>query len=305
MIKIKSLLVGGYLQKGQDPILMHVYNTLFFAGKRITIIPFYKDEGKEGDRDFLQWDTVSLMSLLGVHVVIAYYTEAEKSSHYQNKITKQRFDYDYLVEKISSIINYQSDSLHWNIEQVKDVGKIGTLAIQHYERLSKKLGVKMHSVISARSRIDKLIKNKEAFMNLSRTLAKKAQFRESITIQPKESLSGTKGLITIINYLGGYYFFTADEIRIDGKDLYLIEAKHSKSRNLPSEDDIKDGLVKMILFTNLVQVQVDNKNYNPIAVLKLSSGRGIKINELSSNQRKFFDLLKIEAATNNFKIELL
>ena len=34
-------------------------------------------------------------------------------------------------------------------------------------------------------------------MNLSRELSYKAQRRESITIQPKESLTGTKGMITI------------------------------------------------------------------------------------------------------------
>ncbi|KKR25601.1 MAG: hypothetical protein UT57_C0062G0005 [Microgenomates group bacterium GW2011_GWC1_39_7] len=34
-----------------------VYDTLGFSGKKITIIPVIKDEGKEGDRDFLQWDT--------------------------------------------------------------------------------------------------------------------------------------------------------------------------------------------------------------------------------------------------------
>ena len=44
-----------------------VYSTLNFSGKKITIIPVVKDEGKQGDRDFLQWDTVSLMSLLGVY----------------------------------------------------------------------------------------------------------------------------------------------------------------------------------------------------------------------------------------------
>jgi len=50
-----------------------VYDTLGFSGKKITIIPIVKDEGKEGDRDFLQWDTVSLMSLLGIYVIVAYY----------------------------------------------------------------------------------------------------------------------------------------------------------------------------------------------------------------------------------------
>ena len=69
-----------------------VYDTLSFSGKKITIIPVMKDEGKQGDRDFLQWDTIALMSLLGVYVIIGYYTDAERSLRYRHKITKQRFD---------------------------------------------------------------------------------------------------------------------------------------------------------------------------------------------------------------------
>lgn len=259
-----------------------VYNTLSFTGKRITIIPFCKDEGIEGDRDFLQWDTVSLMSLLGVYVIIAYYVDAEKSNRYKNKITKQRFDYNYLLEKINEIANYQSDALHWNLEQVGEVSKLGTLAIQHYEKISKRLGIEMHSISSAKSRIEKLIGSKNAFMNLSRNLAHQAQLRESMTLQPKEKLSGEKGLITIKNYLGGYYFFTVDELRIKKDTIYLVEAKHSKSGKLPSEDDIKDGLIKMILFTNVTEVKANDKNYNPNAVLKLTTGNGININDFNS-----------------------
>jgi hypothetical protein len=41
-----------------------VFNTLHIS-KKITVIPIVKDEGAKGDRDFIQWDTVSLMSLLG------------------------------------------------------------------------------------------------------------------------------------------------------------------------------------------------------------------------------------------------
>jgi hypothetical protein len=54
-----------------------VFNTLHIS-KKITVIPIIKDEGATGDRDFLQWDTVSLMSLLDVFVIFAYYTKAEK-----------------------------------------------------------------------------------------------------------------------------------------------------------------------------------------------------------------------------------
>ena len=56
---------------------------------------------------------------------------------------------------------------------------------------------------SAEKRINELKKGKEIFMSLSRTLAEKAQKRESVTIQPKEKLDGTKATITIRNYLGG------------------------------------------------------------------------------------------------------
>jgi hypothetical protein len=52
-----------------------VYNA-FSVSKRITVIPVVKDEGIAGDRDFLQWDTVSLMSLLDVYVVLDYYETA-------------------------------------------------------------------------------------------------------------------------------------------------------------------------------------------------------------------------------------
>ncbi|MDO9546595.1 MAG: hypothetical protein Q7J07_07580, partial [Pelolinea sp.] len=63
-----------------------VYDTLQFAGKKATVIPIFKDEGFDGDRDFLQWDTISLMSLINVYVIISYYDSADKSTRYENKI---------------------------------------------------------------------------------------------------------------------------------------------------------------------------------------------------------------------------
>lgn len=71
-----------------------VYDTLSFSGKKITIIPIIKDEGIQGDRDYLQWDTISLMSLLQVYVIIGHYKSAIKSNRYEHKITQQRYDMD-------------------------------------------------------------------------------------------------------------------------------------------------------------------------------------------------------------------
>ncbi|KAA0004609.1 MAG: hypothetical protein DRN33_00685 [Thermoplasmata archaeon] len=279
-----------------------VYDSLSFSGKKVTIIPILKDEGKEGDRDFLQWDTISLMSLLGVYVIISYYAEASKSTKYKNKITKQRFDINHVKREIQKLLSYQSDALHWNLAQIDNIKKIGQKALQSYSKISKKLNVEMHSYESARKRIEQLSEGKEIFMKTSRNLAEKAQIRESITIQPKEHLTGEKATITIKNYLGGYYYFTCDEIEIHGKSLYLIEGKHTKTNNLPSLGDIKDGLLKMILFTNLENVKIGRKKYKPIPILKLTTGKGLVMKSLSRIQNELLRDLKEEAKTNGFRV---
>ncbi|PIO04134.1 hypothetical protein COT48_02020 [Candidatus Woesearchaeota archaeon CG08_land_8_20_14_0_20_47_9] len=281
-----------------------VYDSLDFSGKKVTIIPIFKDEGKEGDRDFLQWDTISLMSLLGVYVIIAYYDEAEQSSRYEKKITKQRFDVNYLKDEIKKLMSYQSDALHWNISQIENVWEIGKKALDSYGKISKSIGVEMHSRKTAEKRIEQLKEGKDAFMTLSRNLAEMAQKRESITTQPKEKLSGIKGTITITNYLGGNYYFTSDEVELHKNELYLIDAKHTKTDNLPSLGDIKDGLLKMMLFTNLVDVKINSKELNPIPILKLTTGKGFSNEGIKESQKEMLETVKNEAKTNGFRILL-
>jgi hypothetical protein len=279
-----------------------VYDSLNFSGKKITIIPIIKDEGKRGDRDFLQWDTVSLMSLLGIYVIIGYYSSASLSSRFENKITDQKFNIEYIKNEVNKLLSYQSDALHWNLSQIDKVGEIAQRALESYTIISENLGIEMHSRSSAEIRIRQLQKGKEFFMNLSRNLAKKAQKRESITIQPKERLKGKKATLTIKNYLGGYYFFTCDEVELYNHEIFLMEGKHTKTGNLPSLGDIKDGLLKMILFTNLKDVKINGKSYSPIADLKLTTGQRFDLNSLTKNQRKLLNLLTEEARVNNFKI---
>lgn len=97
-----------------------VFNTLNNS-KRITVIPIVKDEGARGDRDFIQWDTVSLMSLLDVFVIFAYYVKADKA---ENKITNQQFDNKYVLQKVKEIEQYHSSALHWNVNELKKIFKI-------------------------------------------------------------------------------------------------------------------------------------------------------------------------------------
>jgi hypothetical protein len=251
-----------------------VYNTLN-PSKKITVIPIVKDEGARGDRDFLQWDTVSLMSLLDVFVIFAYYEKAEISPRYNNKITNQQFNNEYVISKIKEIEQYHSSALHWNLNERKNnLHSIIDKAKTCYTKISTNLGVKLHNLDGLDNFKKKIGKEVETFMQFSREKAEKAQTREMLTTQPKESLSTlTKARITITNYLGGQYFFTVDEILIEDDTVYLIENKHSTTSTLPSKGDIKDGLLKMILYSNLCEVEVNGIKMKSKAVLKLTSAK--------------------------------
>ena len=279
-----------------------VYDTLSFSGKKATIIPILKDEGKQGDRDFLQWDTISLMSLLGVYVIISYYVDASKSTRYTHKITGQQFNSEHIISEIDRLMSYQSDALHWNITQVEGIGEIGSQALNAYSTISEKLNVEMHSWESAERRISILREGQAEFKAFSRDLARQAQERESVTTQPKERVEGIKGKLTIKNYLGGNYYLTCDEVEIHGDEIYLIEAKHTNKDELPSLGDIKDGLVKMILFTNLENLNADERDYTPVPVLKLTTGEGFSLNSLNRSQKNRLMNLRREAETNGFRI---
>lgn len=284
--------------------LARVYDTLNFTGKRVTIIPVMKDEGKDGDRDFLQWDTISLMSLLGVYVIISYYIDASKSPKYKNKITDQILGIDYIKTEIQRLLSYQSDALHWNLSQIDKIHELAQNALDSYENISRKLDAEMHSKDSALRRIDELRKGKERFMELSRELAYAAQQRESVTNQPKEHLSGKKATITIKNYLGGYYYFTCDEVEIHRDEVHLVEGKHTKTDKLPSSDDIKDGLLKMALFTNLENVIIEGHEYKPKAVLKLTTGDKFDFSLVNETQKELLEILGSEAIKNGFRIKI-
>lgn len=295
-----------------------IYNTLS-TSKKITVIPVVKDEGAAGDRDFLQWDTISLMSLLDVFVIFAYYQEAEKK---ENKITNQKFDNNYVKSKIKEIESYHSSALHWNLNELKmNLHSIIDKVQTSYRKIEDSTGVKLHGFAGIDNFKDKIGKDVSLFMDFSRGKAEKAQEREYITIQPKEKLSTlSKSRITIANYLGGLYFFTVDEIVLKGKNIFLIEGKHSTGGLLPSKGDIKDGLLKMILYSNLSKVEVNKKPYESRAILILTSDNLIgkissvsskskieeffKKNNFSLSQINFVNKLFEEAQVNNFIVDI-
>lgn len=297
-----------------------VYNT-FSVSKRITVIPVVKDEGAAGDRDFLQWDTISLMSLLDVYVILAYYDRAEKHRLRPGKITNQKFDGEFVSKKLEEISNYHSSALHWNLKELKSISMILERTKDAYRKISAQTKVAFHGEKGLENFALSIGEDLSRFMESSRSKARSAQSREFLTVQPKETLATqTKAKITITNYLGGKYFFTVDEVLVNEGKLFLIESKHSKSGKLPSVGDIKDGLLKMMLYTNLENVSIDADAYQSLPVLRLTSEKikgwitsesepkmredFFRENGFSKRQQQFLQSLLLEARENNFKVSL-
>ena len=295
-----------------------VFNTLYIS-KKITVIPIIKDEGAKGDRDFIQWDTVSLMSLLDVFVIFAYYEKAEKAGQ---KITNQQFDNQYILTKIKEIEQYHSSALHWNLNELNaNLHHIIDKVKIFYEKIEQSTGVKLHNAAGLDHFKEKIGHDVALFMSFSREKAAQAQAREFVTLQPKESLSTlSKAKITITNYLGGQYFLTVDEILHTKDKISLIEGKHSKNTILPSKGDIKDGLLKMILYSNLSEVTADGELIKSEAVLRLTSSKlkgaissfssqkelsyFFEENTFSTTQKVLVETLMSEAIQNKFVIQI-
>ena len=298
-----------------------VFRSLNSAAKHVTIIPAVKDEGIGGDRDYLQWDTISLMSLLNVYVIIGYYSSAQRSDK-PNKITAQKYDNEYILEVFKKLQNYHQSALHWNLNQIsKQLPIVAQKAKESYKEISDSLGVEVHSQIGIDTNIiDKLTNGVHDFLQHSREKAEQAQNREYLTTQPKENLVGDKkDKITISNYLGGHYYFTVDEAIMKNETLYLCECKHSKYEKLPKQADIEEALLKIILYCNLEEVIYNGMHVKFKPVIKLTNDNKLfkvklpcntdilhntldKVKPLSKVTREFYIQLNEEAIANNFEV---
>lgn len=259
-------------------------------------------------------EIISLMSLLNIYVIIGFYDEAEKHATRKDKITNQKFNNNHIALKLEKLSNYHQSALHWNLKELNSIDYIANIAKNAYENISKTLNIQLHNVANINKFITKIIQDRESFMRFSRTKAKQAQNREVLTIQPKEHIGiGTKTKITIENYLGGQYFFTIDDVLLKNGILYLCESKHSKDSLLPSSDDIKDGLLKLMLYNNLDSID-GYKNFK--VVLRLTSHclqsriilpsehieSFLNKNNFSNTQKTILRNINNESKINNFEI---
>jgi len=246
------------------------------APKRITVIPVLKDEGIDGDLDRIQFSTISWMNLFDIYIVLAYYESAVRNSRAgqskRNKISKQSFSPDFVERQILDILKYKNSALHWNFNLLEtSFVDIYRKALDSYQVISRQTGIKMHDRKAQEKYLEKVKANFDDFKNLSLSGSKNASIREAAVVHHNEHLSdGSKVRLNIRNYLGGVYYLTADEVIKEGDRYVIQESKNSTKGSLPSLDDIKDGLFKIALFSNIDALLLEGQKVDFIVRLKLT-----------------------------------
>lgn len=270
-----------------------IYNT-FNCSKSITVIPVIKDEGRDGDLDKIQFSTISWMNLLNVYIVLGYYETASKnrssSQSHREKLTKQLFNATFINEQIRAIFAYKQSALHWNKHLFETrFAEIFQTALQSYQEISGRTGVAIHSQEALYKYLSTITADFERFKSLSLKGSQSASNRELQTHHALELLSdGAKATFALENYLGGVYYLTADEVFYDNETLIIQESKNSTRGFLPSLSDIRDGLFKLVLFSNIDELRLD----------------GVKTSfrvRLKCTGQKLDTLLKLPCSTNEIE----
>ncbi|MGQ9828960.1 MAG: hypothetical protein ACUVSW_13955 [Roseiflexus sp.] len=250
------------------------------APKRVTVIPVLKDEGIDGDLDRIQFSTISWMNLFDFYIILAYYESAVKSSRNsqseRNKISKQSFSRSFVEKQILDILKYKNSALHWNFNLL-ETSFVDTYrkALDSYQEISNQTGVRMHDRKTQEKYLEEVKSDFEKFKKFSLSGSKNAAIREVTVVHRHEYLSvGSKASFNIRNYLGGVYYLTVDEVIREGDRYIIQESKNSTKGSLPSLDDIKDGLFKLALFSNIDTLLLGDQEIDFIVRLKLT-GRDI------------------------------
>lgn len=244
-----------------------IYNTYHLNTKKVTIIPIIKDEGAgTQNNDRINYITFSWMNLLNIYIILAWYEDAERKPNTIDRITNQILNAESVREKLLEVSRYQMTALHWNTTHFeKDFESIYLNAVAGYKKISLEENVGIHSPTKHLQTLEKFKTDGHfsltSFKEATLPRSSEAAHRESLTTHILESLEeNTKGVFRISNYLGGQYHLTADEVYWEDTQLIVQESKNSSKGKLPSEDDIKDGLFKLILFANMERVTIDDQS---------------------------------------------
>ena len=302
-----------------------VYNTLGTNFEKITIIPIIKDEGADSsNNDRINAITFSWMNLLNIYIILSWYKNADKTEKRgkSNLITNQTMNNEHIIKKIKEIKKYKMTALHWNTTHFEnEFEEIYKNAVNSYLKISKSKNVKLHSF---KKHLNVLEQFKDGgkfsikkFKEYTLKRSKEAQKRELMTVHELEHLcDGCKGLFILNNYLGGEYYLTCDEVYIENGIFIIQESKNTKGK-LPSIDDIKDGLFKLALYSNIEKLEYIGEEVKFKTRLKLTGNLNsrlklpsnnekienfIKNNNLSKKHIEIIESLQKEAEINNIEI---
>lgn len=262
--------------------LPRVYTSLSYAEIKITIIPVLKEEGESGEQNMIHANTVYWMTSLGVYVIIAYYNDAKKekigkqstnakegkpSKEGTAKLGTQILELASIKEQIHKIIKEKPNIEVWNDKQIQKIPELLDNAIKRYRELGRTLNVPLRS----KSLQNKENANKEWKKDLSKLLEYfteleiDAQDRETKTEHKHEDISSTYGKKAKFNIDCGksrILYLTADAVDVNEnkKILIITEAKNTTQDKFPSSDNLKDDLMKLMLFKK-TNFKINNVSY--------------------------------------------
>ncbi len=243
--------------------LASIYDTYSFrSGKIITVIPVVKDEGKDTNLDRVNFITLSWMSLMNIYIILAWYVSAKKKTDY--RITDQKLESNHVKAKIGEILQYKLDAHHWNRQHfIQEFIPIYRRAIESYDAIARVQNVQLHNSEVHEKFIQQVcfhgqsdILDLDRFKEVSLVKSHRSAISETTTSHKLE-LRGSfpKPLFEIENNLGGKYYLTADEVEFIRHDEIIIrESKNTTRGILPSMSDIKDGLFKLLLYSQISEL---------------------------------------------------
>ncbi len=266
--------------------------------KKIALIPIVKDEGPpdengkhKGERDYLAWSTFTMCSFLNVYLIPTFHVKATQSTRYANKVTNHDVDRTYVIEKIKEISKTTKSPKEWNGEQRQNLGSIVGAALDGYERIRAETGIPIDIPTIAKKLETR--KNGEDFKNDSQQASLQARCTEVKTAeQQRERLFELlKCPIDLIHDTKEVIFWAPDGYIQKNDCVYLVESKNS--RNMPSMSQIKDALLKIILYCGIKEAKTQNKKTIHTHPVLLLSSEQLSVEEMKNKcSSEFLDECK-------------
>lgn len=300
----------------------------YHLSKMVTVIPMLKDEGGGSqNNDRMTFTTLSRMNLMNVHIALAWYESAQPHERLPNRITDQRLNQQFVIDRLHEIKRYKLSAHHWNeMHFERDYEWVFRRAVEDYQEIGRRLGLVMHPAENHLRLLEQAMVdgrfNIDAFAERSSKRSSRSSRSEAATLHELEHLSdGRKASIDLNNFLGGRYHLTADEVFWEGDRLIIQESKNNSQGRLPSLDATQDALFKNILFMNIGRLYLDDSEIQFKTRVKLTGilqGRlrlpaddrreitaFAEQNQLSRSQVDLLNMLQKEVIVNpGFTIEI-